>query len=82
MRTDYRDKGVRLIFVRDIRREVFDDADARYVTMQKAKELHQHIVHGDEVLITKMGDPPGDTALYPQKAKPAIITADCIKLKP
>jgi len=29
-----------------------------------------------------MGEPPGDTALYPYDAGLAIITADCVKLKP
>jgi type I restriction enzyme S subunit len=28
-----------------------------------------------------MGDPPGDTAIYPHCYPPAIITADCIKLR-
>ena len=29
-----------------------------------------------------MGDPPGDACLYPETATDAIITADCIKLRP
>ena len=29
-----------------------------------------------------MGDPPGDACLYPETAPDAIITADCIKLRP
>ena len=32
--------------------------------------------------MTKMGDPPGDTAVYPAGVEPAVITADCIKLTP
>ena len=82
LRTDYRQHGVRLIFVRDIIRERFDAFDARYITDEKAAELHQHVVKGGDVLITKMGEPPGDTALYPLGSPPAIITADCIKLRP
>lgn len=82
VRTDYRQSGVRLVFVRDIRREKFEDADARYVDESKAAELHQHIASSGDVLITKMGDPPGDSALFPRDAKPAVITADCIKLTP
>lgn len=82
VRTDYRESGVRLVFVRDIRRERFDEDDARFVDYEKAKELHQHIARPGDVLITKMGDPPGDSALFPNDAQPAIITADCIKLTP
>ena len=82
VRSDYRAEGVRLVFVRDIRRERFENHDARYVSPEKAKQLHQHMVHGGEVLITKMGEPPGDTALFPEGLPPAVITADCIKLAP
>jgi len=82
VRTDYRESGVRLVFVRDIRREKFEDSDARYVDQSKAAELHQHIASPGDVLITKMGDPPGDSSLFPMDAEPAVITADCIKLTP
>lgn len=82
VRADYRESGVRLVFVRDIRREKFEDSDARYVDESKAAELHQHIASPGDVLITKMGDPPGDSSLFPMDAEPAVITADCIKLTP
>jgi type I restriction enzyme, S subunit len=82
LRSDYQQAGVRLIFVRDIMRERFEEAGARYVSLEKAAELHQHVVEGGDVLITKMGEPPGDTALYPLGAAPAVITSDCIKLRP
>jgi type I restriction enzyme S subunit len=81
LKSDYRQEGVRLIFVRDIRRERFDDTDARYVSIEKATELYQHITTGGDVLITKMGEPPGDSTLYPFNAESAVITSDCIKLR-
>jgi type I restriction enzyme, S subunit len=37
-------------------------------------------VRPGDVLITKMGDPPGDTTVYPEGQPDAIITADCIKV--
>ena len=40
-----------------------------------------HQVSAGDLLITKMGDPPGDACLYPQGSPVAIITADCIKLR-
>jgi type I restriction enzyme S subunit len=82
VQSDYRPAGVRLVFVRDIRRERFEEKDARYVTTEKAEELRPHMIMGGEVLITKMGDPPGDTTIYPYGIGPAVITSDCIKLKP
>jgi len=79
---DYRARGVRLVFVRDIRRENFSLENAVFISEAKADELHQHSVTGGDLLITKMGDPPGDTAIFPNEQAAAVITADCIKVRP
>jgi type I restriction enzyme S subunit len=79
--SDYADDGVPLVFVRNIRAEQFRDLDAKCVSEEKAEELRAHKICGGDVLVTKMGDPPGDVAIYPIGAPDAIITADCIKLR-
>jgi type I restriction enzyme S subunit len=78
---DYRPEGIPLVFVREIRARQFGGSATKYVTEEKAKELSAHSISGGDLLITKMGDPPGDTAIYPSNASPAVITADCIKFK-
>ncbi len=77
---DYRSEGVPLVFVRNIRSGNFDDS--KFVSKKKATELDAHMVVGGDVLVTKMGDPPGDTRCYPSSRVNAIITADCLKLTP
>jgi len=77
--SDYRETGVPLVFVRNIRSGIFGGADTHYVTMEKADELNAHKIIGGDILITKMGEPPGDACLYPDSRPTAIITADCIK---
>jgi type I restriction enzyme S subunit len=77
--SDYRDEGVPLVFVRNIRSHNYDKETAKYVTPEKAEELKAHSVSGGDVLITKMGEPPGDASIYPKTEPDAIITADCIK---
>lgn len=79
---DYREEGVPLVFVREIRADSFGDQKTKFVSREKAKALAAHFVEGGDLLITKMGDPPGDTAIYPEYRPNAVITADCIKLKP
>jgi type I restriction enzyme S subunit len=76
--SDYQEAGVPLIFVRNIRAEDFS-LTVKFVAEQKAHELAAHTAEGGDILITKMGEPPGDAAFYPIGAPKAVITADCIK---
>jgi type I restriction enzyme, S subunit len=77
--SDFVNDGVPLIFVRDIRASDFSSPRA-YVTHSKAAELKAHIALPGDVLITKMGAPPGDACIYSGQV-PAVITADCIRLR-
>lgn len=78
---DYRDEGVPLVFVRNIRSGNYGGAYTKYVSEEKAEELTAHSVMAGDVLVTKMGEPPGDADVYPSDQPPAIITADCIKIR-
>jgi type I restriction enzyme S subunit len=78
--SDYRDEGVPLVFVRNIRSRCFSGPETRFVSRAKADQLRAHSVARGDLLITKMGDPPGDVAVFPLDE--GIITADCIKIRP
>jgi type I restriction enzyme S subunit len=78
--SDYTDAGVPLVFVRHIRANDFE-LTPKFVSEEKASELRAHSVDPGDLLVTKMGEPPGDAALYPENRPHAIITADCIKLR-
>ena len=79
--SDYRTEGRPLVFVREIRAERFGDEKTKFITPEKFAELKAHQIAAGDILITKMGDPPGDVAIYPDNAPDAVITADCIKLR-
>jgi type I restriction enzyme S subunit len=76
---DYRTEGHPLVFVREIRAEAFGGDETKYVSSEKFNELKAHRVSPGDILITKMGDPPGDVSIYPNSRPEAVITADCIK---
>jgi len=78
---DYCKVGVPLVFVRNIRSGNYGGQYTKYVTSEKADELKAHSICAGDVLITKMGEPPGDADVYPDNQPPAIITADCIKVR-
>jgi hypothetical protein len=79
-RSDFKDSGVPLIFVRDIRTGDFSKPRA-FVSEEKARELKAHLALPGDLVVTKMGDPPGDVAIYDGHV-PAVITADCIRIRP
>jgi type I restriction enzyme S subunit len=78
---DFRPQGVPIIFLRHV-------APARYLTdkpgfMDKIKwdELFRpYSVYGGELLVTKLGEPPGVCAIYPKNIGPAMVTPDVIKM--
>lgn len=78
--SDYRADGHPLVFVRDIRANAFGGIGTKHVNQEKFDELRAHRVLPGDIVITKMGDPPGDVALYPFDRPEGIITSDCIKL--
>lgn len=77
--SDYQEEGIPLIFVRDIKSGRFGEVNAKFITPDKAEELMAHQVAAGDILITKMGEPPGDACLYPAGSPTAVITADCVK---
>lgn len=79
--SDYRAEGTPLVFVRDVRRAHFSSQDRRYVDANKADQLRRHVAKKGDVLVTKMGDPPGDAAVYDLDDE-AIVTADVIRIRP
>jgi type I restriction enzyme S subunit len=78
---DYREFGVPLVFVRNVRTASFGPVGCRYVTPEKAKELRAHRVEPGDVVVTKMGDPPGHAAVY-RADGPGVVTADVIRIQP
>lgn len=80
--SDYRDEGVPLVFVRNIRARTYGGASTKFVSLEKADQLKAHHVSAGDVLVTKMGEPPGDADVYPKGQPTAVITADCIKIRP
>ena len=77
---DYRTEGVPLVFVRNITRSNFRDG-LKYIDLSKFSELQAHVVLPLDIVITKMGDPPGDCEIYPEDCEKAVLTADCLKFR-
>jgi type I restriction enzyme, S subunit len=51
------------------------------VTEEKAKELAVCKVMPGDVLVAKVGDPPGTAAIYPKSQPTGIVTQDVIRIR-
>lgn len=74
-------KGVPVLYIRDIASGVFKRKKNVYVTSSKALELNTCRVDAGDVLVAKVGDPPGTAAIYPKGEPAAIVTQDVIRIK-
>lgn len=80
--SDYTDKGVPLVFVRNIKSGNYGGEFTKHITSKKALELSAHTASAGDVVVTKMGEPPGDADILPDNQPQSVITADCIKISP
>lgn len=79
--SEIKEEGVPIIYIRDIRNGNYNRVSKAFVTPEKAKQLDVCKVNAGDILIAKVGDPPGVAALYPEKEPQAIITQDVIRIK-
>lgn len=78
---DFKSDGVPIIFLRHIGDGYYKTEKPGFMDEQVWKELHQdYSVHGGELLVTKLGDPPGTACVYPEGVGSAMVTPDVIKM--
>lgn len=74
--------GVPVIYIRDISSGSYRRVSKAYVTGPKAASLEFCQVSGGDVLVAKVGDPPGTAAIYPPDEPNGIVTQDVIRIRP
>jgi type I restriction enzyme S subunit len=79
--SELRDSGVPVIYVQDIKEDEYRRISIANVTEQKANELLVCNVRSGDVLVAKVGDPPGIAAPYFED-KRAVVTQDVIRIRP
>lgn len=78
---DFRDDGVPIIFLRHVKETGFNQEKPTYMDIDVWKEHHQdYSVYGGELLVTKLGDPPGECCVYPTNIGVSMVTPDVLKM--
>lgn len=75
------DEGVPVIYIRDISAGRYSRTSDGCVTPDKDKQLNFCRVDPGDVLIAKVGDPPGAAAVYPASEPSGIVTQDVIRIR-
>ena len=74
--------GVPVIYIRDLKTWGYTRVSEHHVTSKKAIELDFCSVIAGDILVSKVGDPPGTSVVYPNDEPKAIITQDVIRIRP
>jgi type I restriction enzyme, S subunit len=74
------DEGVPVIYSGDVKQGPFVRRSNAYVSAEKARQLQFCTVGGSDLLLAKVGDPPGTATVYPTSEPPAIVTQDVVRV--
>lgn len=79
--SEYVDAGVPIARIQNVRPNRFDFSAQKFIPEEKAEELRRHEYQPGDLVIAKMGDPPGDTCIVPPEAGKGIIVADVVRFR-
>jgi len=80
--SEYKDSGVPLIQLNNIRDSKHLMQNMKFVTEDKKKELIRHLAIPGDVVIAKMADPVARSAIVANDFSEYVIVADCVKMTP
>jgi type I restriction enzyme S subunit len=79
--SELQESGVPVVYIRDIREGEYRRVSRVCVTEAKASDLAVCAVRPGDVLVSKVGDPPGVSAVYPRDEPAAVVTQDVIRIR-
>lgn len=79
--SELQEEGVPVIYIRDIRDGEYTRVSKSCVTERKARDLAVCSVRCGDVLVAKVGDPPGIAAVYPEDEPVGVVTQDVIRIR-
>lgn len=74
-------EGVPVVYIRDIKEQGYARVSEWCVTPEKSQQLKFCNVLPGDIIIAKVGNPPGLAAVYPLGEPEAIVTQDVIRLR-
>ncbi|WP_438766579.1 restriction endonuclease subunit S [Kushneria sp. TE3] len=75
------EEGVPVIYIRDLKLKGYARKSEYFVTSEKAKQIAFCNVVPRDVLVAKVGDPPGLAVTYPDEEPHGVVTQDVIRIR-
>lgn len=79
--SEYQVDGVPIIRLQNIRPNEFLSKDIKFISPRKAGELSRHSYTPGDLVISKLGDPPGYACVVPSSAGSGVIVADVVRFR-
>lgn len=76
----YTSSGARVIRLQNIGDCIFNDEHA-YISLDYFEELRAHEAHAGDLVVASLGDELPRACLIPELGEPAIVKADCIRVR-
>ncbi|MCZ2083648.1 MAG: hypothetical protein LC112_05195 [Flavobacteriales bacterium] len=77
---DFKETGIPIIFLKHVKKEGFNFKKPVYMDEEVWEKFHKdYTVNGGELLVTKLGDPPGEATIFPVDFGIAMVTPDVMK---
>jgi len=74
-------EGIPVIYIRDLKPQGYTRVSEVCVTREKAEQIKFCNVIPGDILVAKVGDPPGLAVVYPTTEGEGIVTQDVIRLR-
>jgi type I restriction enzyme S subunit len=80
---DFRPTGIPIIFLRHVKAGEYSTRKPGFMATDVWHRLfkEEYSVFGGELLVTKLGEPPGTACIYPSAIGPAMVTPDVIQMR-
>lgn len=75
-------KGARVIRLNNLAPLAFIDEDKAFISFEHYERLRKHEAKPGDLVVAALGDPLGRTCSVPQGIGPAIVKADCFRMRP
>lgn len=81
LKSDLKDRGIPVVYIKDIKDGFYNSNNQVFIDEQKADALLAAEVKPNDILFSKVGDPPCKPCIFPMDLDRAIITQDVIRLR-